>query len=101
MFFQGIKACKPSDVASAIFSAVKKFKPAQHVKQVTVVVFQNDMAAEFIAELKKDVHTHRHKDTRSEEHRKSIKIKIKTVLKIDNAWIYSFLGLAKKKNTNH
>jgi hypothetical protein len=75
LFFQGIKTCNPSDVASAIFSAVRKFKPVQHVKQVTVVVFQNDMAAEFIAELKKDVHTHRYKDTRSEEHCKSIKIK--------------------------
>ncbi|XP_071170581.1 protein mono-ADP-ribosyltransferase PARP14-like isoform X3 [Mytilus edulis] len=48
----GIKACKPEDVASAIFSAIKKFS-TQHIKQVTLVVFQKEMAADFITELKK------------------------------------------------
>lgn len=51
-FIPGIKACKPEDVASAIFSAIKKFS-TQHIKQVTLVVFQKEMAADFITELKK------------------------------------------------
>ena len=57
--------------------AVKKFSSVQHLKQVTVVVFQKEMAAEFVTELKNTAGIHRHRERSSVADCKFVKDKLK------------------------